>query len=227
MCGRYAASADPSSLVEEFAVDVVGDVAAVSAPRYNIAPTAPVATVVTDEVDGRPARVLCTSRWGLEPPWARKPMRLINARVETVTEKPSFRAAIRRRRCVLPALGYYEWREETADGARVKQPWFLHPRHGSLAMAGIHEFHETPDGWIRTTAILTTDAADGFGWLHERMPMAVPRDALDEWLDPTQTDGAQAVALLAVPDLERPRRVSRRVNRVGVEGPELIEPVGE
>ena len=225
MCGRYAATANPDELVEEFDLEFVGDVGEVAAPRYNVAPTDPVPTIFVDEVGGRPVRQLGASSWGLIPPWAsRKPMRLINARAETVTEKPSFRAAIRARRCILPALGYYEWRSESADGRTVKQPYFLRPLDGSLAMAGIFEFHRGESGWIRTTSILTTDATDEFGWVHDRMPMTVPKDSLEAWLDPRETDPHLAVALLATPRISPPYKVSRAVGNVANDGPHLIQP---
>lgn len=224
MCGRYAATANPDELVEEFDIEFIGDVGAVAEPRYNIAPTDPVATIFVDDHDGRPTRHLGTSAWGLIPPWAKdRPMKLINARVETANEKPSFRGAMKARRCILPALGYYEWRPEGG----IKQPYFLRPRAGSLAMAGIFEFHRTASGWIRTTSILTTDATDEYGWVHDRMPLTVPRDALADWLDPTMTDGIAAVGLLTEPRLEKPYKVSRAVSTVGNDGPDLISPLPE
>lgn len=228
MCGRYAASANPDELVEEFDIEFVADVEQVSAPRYNIAPTDPVATIYADERDGRVRRELGTSAWGLIPPWkSEKPMRLINARVETVNDKPSFRGAVRARRCILPALGYYEWRAEPQGRRTIKQPYFLRAKQGSLAMAGIFEFHRTDQGWIRTTSILTTEATDEFGWVHDRMPMAVPPDAVADWLDPGLTDGHLAIAMLTQPALDRAYKVSRAVSTVGNDGPSLIAPLAE
>lgn len=228
MCGRYAATANPGELVEEFDIEFVGAIEDAARPRYNVAPTDPIATIFVDDVEGQSSRVLGMSRWGLVPPWAKeKPMSLINARVETVTEKPSFRSAIRVRRCIVPALGYYEWRAERRDGRQIKQPYFLQSSKGSLAMAGIYEFRRTDAGWIRTTSVLTTEATDAFGWVHDRMPMAVPREALNEWLDPEQRDGAEAITLLEVPDLQRPYAVSRAVGNVRNDGPHLLEPIEE
>lgn len=225
MCGRYAATANPDELVEEFDIEFIGDVSAVAAPRFNVAPTDPVATIFSAEHDGELQRELGVSHWGLIPPWkSEKPMKLINARVETVNEKPSFRSAIRKRRCILPALGYYEWRAERIDGKQIKQPYFLQSTQGSLAMAGIYEFHKLPTGWIRTTSILTTEATDEFGWVHDRMPMVVARDAIGAWLDPALQDGIEAVGLVDVPDLQPAHAVSRAVNSVGNDGPQLIEP---
>lgn len=226
MCGRFAATATPDTLVEEYDIEFVDSLEPIVGPRWNVAPTSPVLTVQVEGDDG-PRRTLGISRWGLTPSWAKQPMTLINARVETVTEKPSFRSAIRKRRCVVPADGYYEWREERDGGRKVKQPYFLRPEQGTLAMAGIQEFARFGDVWVRSTAILTTSATDATGWVHDRMPMVVPDAALAEWLDPGLTDGATAATLLEQPELATPYAVSRAVNKVGVEGEQLITPVGE
>src|SRR5690606_8996613 len=127
MCGRYAATANPDELVEEYDISLVTDDGAEACvPRYNIAPTDTVPAVVERLDDGGAVRKLVGLRWGLVPSWSKDPSgaaRLINARVETVAEKPSFRKAFAARRCVLPALGYYEWRPETEGGKTVKQPY--------------------------------------------------------------------------------------------------------
>ena len=226
MCGRYAATANPDELIEEFDIEFIGDIERVTMPRYNIAPTDPVATIFQAERDGSAVRELGTSSWGLVPPWAgAKPMRFINARVETVNEKPSFRNAIRRRRCVLPALGYYEWRSERENGKQIKQPYFLRPATGTLAMAGIYEMQKTGSGWIRTASILTTEATDEFGWVHDRMPMVVDREAMGTWLDPSMDDGLEAIGLVDVPELVPAFAVSRAVNSVANDGPQLIEAI--
>lgn len=226
MCGRFAATANPDALVEEYDIEFVDSLQPVVGPRWNVAPTSPVLTVQVEDGDG-PRRTLGVSRWGLTPSWAKQQMTLINARVETVTQKPSFRSAIRKRRCLIPADGYYEWREERVDGKRVKQPCFLAPERGTLAMAGIQEFAKFGDVWVRSTAVLTTSATDATGWVHDRMPMVVPGEALAEWLDPELTDGAIAVSLLTQPELRTPFPVSRAVNKVGIEGAQLVEPLGE
>ncbi|WP_040284120.1 SOS response-associated peptidase [Tessaracoccus massiliensis] len=231
MCGRYAATANPSELVEAFEISLIdGEVAEVTGPRYNIAPTDLVPAVVDRARDGEVTRKLVPLKWGLVPSWAKSPdggARLINARVETVTEKPSFRKAASARRCLLPALGYYEWRSEEAPGEKkpVKQPYFLSPASDLLVMAGLYEFWKGPDGWLSTTTILTTEATDDLGWVHDRMPMVVPRDSWDDWLDPTLTDARAAVSMLTAPlDLAH-RKVSREVNKVGTDGPQLVQPV--
>lgn len=228
MCGRYAATANPGELVEEFEISFIDEeMDQVATARYNIAPTDRVPAVV-ERLDGDAVtRKLVALRWGLVPSWAKAPTTtMINARVETVTEKPSFRKAASARRCLLPAIGYYEWRAEApAEGGRaIKQPYFLHPGEGSLAMAGLYEFWKGPDGWLASTTIITTQATDEFGWVHDRMPMTVRRDDWADWLDPTLTDARVAVSLLHPPSLARPRKVSRAVSTVGNDGPALIEP---
>lgn len=231
MCGRYAATANPAELVEEFDIAFVDDaVREVARPRYNIAPTDPVPAVLERHADGRAIRKLVPLKWGLVPSWAKSPAgaaRLINARVETVTQKPSFRRAASVRRCLLPALGYYEWRTEEEPGQRkpVKQPYFLHPDSGVLALAGLYELWRGADGWLATATIITTEATDAYGWVHDRMPMVVPREAWDDWLDPMHTDAHTAVALLQAPLNLAHRKVSRAVNKVGTEGPQLVEAV--
>lgn len=239
MCGRYAASASQDRLVEVFEIDEVPAVADPSAlrPRFNIAPTQPVAAVVQRLSTGADAeaagvRKLVTPRWGLVPSWSKDPgagARLVNARAETVAEKPSFRKAFAARRCLVPADGYYEWQPLAEpdgtpvrrNGRPVKQPWFIHPVDGAgaerdadgqgvlpglMPMAGIYEFWRNgelppdhPDAWLTTCAIITTAATDELGRVHERMPMQVRRDDWDAWLDPHLTDPDAAHALLHVP----------------------------
>ena len=229
MCGRYAATANPGELVEEFEISFIADeMAEVARPRFNIAPTDLVPAVV-ERLDGDDVtRKLVPLRWGLVPSWAKAPTStMINARVETVAEKPSFRKAASARRCLLPAIGYYEWRSITpASGGRAyKQPYFLHPDDGLFVMAGLYEFWKGPDGWLASTTIITTEATDEFGWVHDRMPMTVPRERWDDWLDPGLTDAPAAVSMLVPPNLAEPRMVSRAVSTVGNDGPELIEPL--
>lgn len=217
--------------MEEFEVSFVdAQMGEVAVPRFNIAPTDLVPAVVDRVEDGGVTRKLVPLKWGLVPSWAKSPAggaRLINARVETVTEKPSFRKAAAARRCLLPALGYYEWRPEEVSGEKkpVKQPYFLSPPSGPLVMAGLYEFWKGPDGWLATTTILTTEATDEYGWVHDRMPMVVPADSWDDWLAPAWTDAEAAVAMLTAPlDLSH-QKVSRAVNKVGTEGAHLIQPV--
>ena len=228
MCGRYAASANPDELVEEYRLDEVADSGArACVPRYNIAPTDTVPAIVERATEPGAVRKLVGLRWGLVPSWSRDASsgaRMINARVETVTEKPAFRKAMSARRCLLPALGYYEWRKESDGGKPVKQPYFLQPTDGSLVhMAGLYEFWKGPELWLVSTSIITTSVTDDLGWVHDRMPMTVvDRDA---WLDPSLTNGEAARALLGAVANLRPTKVSRAVNSVAHDGESLLRPV--
>src|ERR671916_3384872 len=166
MCGRYTLSTPAGRLAEEFRLDDAVEIP----PSYNVAPTQQVATVLEEE--GRHLEML---RWGLVPSWADDPgigARMINARSETAAEKPSFRSAFRERRCLIPADGFYEWKRE--NGA--KQPYYFHMQEGRpFAFAGLWESWNR-EGEIRSCAILTTQANDVVGEIHERMPVILPRD---------------------------------------------------
>lgn len=261
MCGRYAASRDPEDLVEEFEVDRV-DAPPRLEPDYNVAPTKDVYAVLTrvprpprdddgnpipGHEDAGPVRQLRVLRWGLVPSWAKDPSigsRLINARMETVADKPAFRRALAKRRCLLPADGYYEWYApagagagRTADrpGKVAKQPFFIRPKDGGvLAMAGLYEFwrrpgsaDDDPDAWLVTCAVLTTEAEDDLGRIHDRMPLLVEPDRWAAWLDPTIDDVDQLRGLLvpAAPGRLDAYPVSTMVNNVAHNGPELVEPL--
>ncbi|WP_460864910.1 SOS response-associated peptidase [Rhodococcus aerolatus] len=239
MCGRYVSTATAEDLATLF--DVVldaGDGSGVApAPSWNVAPTDAVPVVLERPPhDGpdQPRRTLRTARWGLVPGWSkdrRGAARLINARSETVTEKPAFRRAAAARRCLLPADGYYEW-QPTPEG---KVPYFLHDPDGALlAMAGLYELwrdperaEDDPERWVWTTTVITREATDLLGEIHDRTPVLVPPDARDAWLDCRSGDAATARALLEAmpaPHLA-PRRVGAAVGNVGNDGPELVEPV--
>jgi putative SOS response-associated peptidase YedK len=245
MCGRYAASRDPADLVEEFEVDQAP--AEALAPDYNVAPTKKVYVVLARESDdGGVRRELDVARWGLVPSWAKDPSigsRLINARMETVAEKPSFRRAFARRRCLVPADGYYEWYTPTdpdaprgRGGKPVKQPFFIHPTDGHpMAMAGLYEWwrdptrdEDHPAAWLLSMTLLTTTAEDGLGRIHDRMPLLVPRERWVRWLDPAvdgRADGATDLLVPAAPGLLAAYPVSTAVNSVRNNGPELLTPL--
>jgi putative SOS response-associated peptidase YedK len=228
MCGRFAASASAEDLIEFFEVDEAAE--DLPGPAYNIAPTDPIAAILERRRADGVRRLLTPLRWGLVPSWssdARGAARLINARLETVAEKPSFRRAFAARRCLIPADGYYEWRPEpTADSKVRKQPYFIHPADGGpLAMAGVYEFWKAPDGsWLATAAIITTAATDQAGQVHDRMPVVVERAHWDAWLDPELTDGAEALVSVPVASLEV-YPVSPAVNQVANDGAQLCEPL--
>ncbi len=229
MCGRFAASAAAEELLDFFEIDEVAS--ALPAPSYNIAPTDPIAAVMERSRPEGTRRLLTEVRWGLVPSWAKDShgaARLINARVETVAEKPSFRKAFRSRRCLVPADGYYEWyvQPSTISAKATKQPYFIRPLDGGrLAMAGLYEFWKAPDGsWLTTAVIITAAATDAVGRLHDRMPMVVDRANWDAWLDPGF--GADPSGLLRAPALDVEfYPVSTAVNRVGNDGPELLRPL--
>ncbi len=209
-------------------------------PDWNVAPTKDVPAVITrrdrDADDGAmPVRLLRPVRWGLVPSWAKDPSigsRLINARMETVAEKPAFRRAFAKRRCLLPADGYYEWYGEQRG---KKQPFYITRRDGgSLAMAGLYEFWRSPtadpedrDAWLWTSTVLTTTAEDDVGRIHDRMPLLVPHDRWAEWLDPANDDTDSAAQLLipAAPGTLAAWPVATTVNSVANNGPELVEPL--
>ena len=245
MCGRYAASRNPDDLVEEFEVDRV-EVPQRLEPDFNVAPTKDVYAVLTRRArdlpdDAPPERQLRVLRWGLVPSWAKDPSigsRLINARMETVAEKPAFRKAFAKRRCLLPADGYYEWYVPQQGGPAkqpAKQPMYIHPKDGGvLAMAGLYEFWRVPDAppddpgaWYATCAILTTEAEDALGRIHDRMPLLVERARYAQWLDPEVDDPDLLRGLLvpAAPGRLDAYPVSTLVNNHRNNGPELLEPV--
>jgi putative SOS response-associated peptidase YedK len=228
MCGRYATARGRQEIIDAF--DVERDTTEALEPDYNVAPTKPVPIILARDV-----RELHVARWGLVPSWAKDPAigsRMINARVETAHEKPAFRRAFARRRCVLPADGYYEWYAREEGG---KQPFFIRPSDGGmLAMAGLYEiWRPDPDApaeeWLLTCTVITTEATDDVGHIHERMPMLVERERFDAWLDPALTDARDVRSLLvpaAAGSLEA-YPVSPAVNKVRNNGPELVKPLAD
>ena len=229
MCGRYALSQAGEDLEEYFEIDEVAG--PLPGPDYNIAPTDPVPAVFERDRPGGRARVLAGVRWGLVPSWAKDASdaaRLINARMETVAEKPAFRKAFASRRCLLPADGYYEWYPVQVGGRPAKQPYFIRPAGGGLfVMAGLYEFWKAPDGqWLTTATVITTSAADEVGHIHDRMPLAVTRENWDAWLDPSFAGDARGLLTVPAPQLEA-HPVSMAVNKVANDGPELIVPLAE
>lgn len=239
MCGRYAAKKDPATLADEFdAVDATGP--GYPGPDYNVAPTKQVCTVVERhprEDGGKPdgtrtERSIRLMRWGLVPHWAKDPSvgnRMINTRAESAAEKPAFKSALRTRRCLLPADGWYEWRR---DG-KAKQPYYMTSMDGSsLALAGIWSTWRPKDAEageppLVTCSILTTDAVGPLAEVHDRMPLVLPPAAWQRWLDPDRDDVAELLVPPAgeiVAGLEL-RPVSGEVNNVRHNGPMLLERV--
>lgn len=225
MCGRYVSATSAEGLAEAFAVDAVRTE---SLPeRYNVAPTLDVYSVI--ERDGQ--RRLGTLRWGFLPHWKKQlkggPMP-INARVETIDEG-MFASAFAKRRCLLPADGFYEWQER--ESSERKQPWYIQREDGApLAFAGIWTVWRPPSEPdaepIFSTAIVTTAAAGRMEELHHRMPVVLPERLWDDWLagDPQEaTHLKDVVANAGVPDLVA-HTVTDRVNNVRNDGPDLVEP---
>lgn len=232
VCGRYASVSGRPELLDTFDAEDATEGRPLP-PAYNIAPTDDVPAVLARHAR-RELRVL---RWGLVPSWARDARggaRLINARVETLATKPAFRSALARRRCLLPAAGWYEWQgAEPAPGTRRvrKQPSFLSRVDGGLVvMAGLYEVWSdpaAPDARMWTCTIITGDALDELGRVHDRSPRLVrPRD-WSAWLDAGTTDPAAVLGLLHAgePGEIEARPVSTAVNDVRAEGPALLDPL--
>jgi putative SOS response-associated peptidase YedK len=226
MCGRYANSRHDGDLLRDFEVASVVDPP--PGPSWNVAPTADARVVLERIVNDEPDRQLRTLRWGLVPSWAKDlkiGAKLINARSETVTEKSAFKTAAARRRCLVPADGYYEWMA-TESG---KVPMYLRG-DGVLSFAGLYEIRrdlEDPDQWLWTYTIVTCTTQDALGHVHDRSPVVVPAELRGAWLDPTLTDPAVVRDLLASmpePVLET-YEVSTAVNSAQNDGPELLAPV--
>lgn len=221
MCGRYIITSAPEALRRLFSYREQPNFP----PRYNVAPTQPVPVVILENG----VRQLKLMRWGFLPSWVKDPHKfalVINARSETVLEKPSFRNAIRRRRCLLPADGYYEWQ---ASSAR-KRPFFIRRRDGQpMGFAGVAETWAGPNGEeVDTVAIITAAAPPEMILLHERVPVTIEPEDFDRWLDGNATDAESAMDMMVAP---RPgtfvwHEVSTAVNRVANDSAELILPFG-
>lgn len=223
MCGRYTLTAEPALLEDRFACRL-SDVA--YRASYNIAPGQAVVAVVGAAAELRAGLL----RWGLVPSWAKDPQigyRMINARAETVAEKPSFRRALRQRRCLIPADGFYEWRRE----GRHKTPMYIRLRSGEpFAYAGIWERWHGPDGTpLSTCAILTTAANTLMQPIHQRMPVILDRAAESLWLDGEVTDPQALLPLLApfASEAMQAYEVSSEVNSARHNSPACIAPVAD
>lgn len=221
MCGRYSLTTDLEELIEVFEVP---SVLFAHEPRYNIAPTQSAPVVAED----RKGRRMGLMRWGLIPYWAKDPAignRQINARSETARTRPAFRDAFVRRRCLVPADGFYEW--QRTDGPR--RPYWLHPGDGSvLGLAGLWERWRRSEGEdVYSFTILTTDASDSVRPIHDRMPVILPRSEWPVWLSRDSDPEALTSLLRPSTAMLRAREVSTWVNRPDHEDPTCIEPVSE
>jgi putative SOS response-associated peptidase YedK len=261
MCGRYAATANPDELTLEFDVDedrsaepsrsVLANPQSPPplTPDTNMAPTKQAPVVLTrapkGEDDAAPSRQLRLLTWGLVPSWSKDPrsgVRMINARAESVLEKPAYARAAARRRCLVPARGWYEWQVSPtatdAKGKPLKQPFFTSREDGeSCAFAGLYEFwrdpavadNEDPAAWLTTFTIITSEAEPGLDRIHDRQPLVLDRSDWQAWLDPELTDPQHVSALLTPrpPGRFTAYPVSRAVSSNRSNGPQLLEPLPE
>jgi putative SOS response-associated peptidase YedK len=220
MCGRFARIVSNKKLREKYRLKEIAELE----PRYNIAPTQPVAVVRAAEGGNE----LSLLRWGLIPSWSKDAKigyKLINARSETVAEKPSFRSAFKQRRCLIPASGFYEWQKQETGR---KQPYFIFPREGELfSFAGLWERWHDPEGeQVETCTILTTTANDLMKPIHDRMPVILDPTTERQWLDPRASGDALQSLLVPCPaEWMEARPVSLWVNNPKNHGPKCIEPL--
>lgn len=222
MCGRFTLNATPEQLLDAFpGLIIPGQFA----PRYNIAPTQPVAVIANNQPDRLDFFI-----WGLVPSWAKDPAignKMINARAETLAEKPAFRAAFRRRRCLIPATGFYEWRQD--PNGKSKTPMHIHlTGNRPFAFAGLWESWNGPDGSnILSCTIITTSPNPLMAAIHNRMPVILPPSAYEQWLDPGEPPAGGLLALLQPYPQEHMAAypVSKMVNSPANDSPECIIPL--
>ncbi len=239
MCGRFVVAGANADLVALFDVDLPAD--DLPAPSWNVAPTDRVAIVLDalpkDPLDELPVRRLESARWGLVPSWAKDPkagVTAINARIETLTEKPHFTTAVRKRRALVPATGYYEWHTTPAG----KTPHFIHLAGGELfVFAGLYEWWRNPaaaddssDKWLLSTTIITREATGALRRIHDRMPVFLQPELIDDWLDPRENEPNDLLDAISAGGVEVAARaqfyeVGRAVGNVRNNSPELIAPV--
>ena len=228
MCGRFVSSSPPDELAKYFDVEAV--VESVLEPSFNVAPSQDVYVVV--KTGG--LRRLDTFHWGLVPFWAKDSStgnKMINARAESIEAKNAYKHAFKKRRCIIPADGFYEWQK--VPGQKAKQPYFIHRTDGEpLAFAGLWEIWRPADDVdrtgdpLRSCTIITGRPNEKIAAIHDRMPVMLPPSAWDAWLDP-ENDDLEALGKLLVPapaSLLELHPVSRAVNNVRDNGPELIDP---
>ena len=219
MCGRFAMTESEEKVMNDFQIQ---HSEVLLEPRYNISPSQGITVIVKQ--DG--IRRLETRQWGLIPFWAKAPKPMINARAETASEKPAFKHAFRKRRCLIPASGFFEWAKE--DGK--KQPYFICLQDKSpMAFAGLCEEWYTPDGKIvKTCAILTVEANSFLQFIHHRMPVILTPTKGMTWLDLNETEvSSQNILMPYDSENMEARRVTRRVNVPSFDSPECIEKLDE
>ena len=239
VCGRFVVAGAASDLVALFDVDIAAE--KLPSPSWNVAPTDRVAIVLDSipkaDPQVQPLRRLESARWGLVPVWAKDAtigVTAINARIESLQEKALFTTAVKKRRALIPATGYYEW--QTVDG--VKTPYFIHLPEGELTVfAGLYEWWrnpteagDSPDKWLLSTTIITRAATGELGGLHDRMPVFLSPELIDEWLDPHADEPSDVLDAASGGAVEIAARmqwhpVDRAVGNVRNNSPELIEPL--
>lgn len=222
MCGRFTLKTPTKEIVQQLDLPSLPEIRA----RYNIAPTQQVLVVRAKEGGGSREAVLM--KWGLIPSWAKDVKignKAINARGDTAAEKPMFRSAMKRRRCLIPADGFFEWKQTSA---KKKQPYYIGLKQQKLfCFAGLWEHWHNEEQAIDSCTILTTEANDFLRPLHDRMPVILPAEAYDEWLDPATQDASQVGHMLAPFPSNQMQAfaVSTEVNKPTHDEPELIERV--
>ncbi|MGJ8569901.1 MAG: SOS response-associated peptidase [Hoeflea sp.] len=231
MCGRFSLTATPEEVQELFGLEEIEDFP----PRYNIAPTQPILIIAGDrrrtEGDNRTDRRALLARWGFLPGWVKDPADfplLINARSETAAEKASFRAAMRHRRVLIAASGFYEWHRPPKGSKEKSTPYWIKPKHGGVvAFGGLLETYMSADGAeIDTAAVLTTAANQMIARVHDRMPVVIRPEDFSRWLDCLNQEPRHVSDLMAPApdDYFEAIRVSDLVNKVANSGPEVQEP---
>lgn len=240
MCGRFVVAGAATDLVEMFDIDIVA--IDLPGPSFNVAPTDQV-SIILDTIprdatdDDEPVRRLESARWGLVPPWSKdlkSGVTAINARIETAAEKPTFASAVKKRRAIVPATGYYEW--TTING--VKTPHFIHMPEGELLVfAGLYDWWrdptpalDSPAKWILSTAILTRGATGALAGIHDRMPVFLSPGLLDEWLDPHTEGSPELLEEISaggadVAEFIEFHEVDQGVGNVRNSGPSLVKPL--
>ncbi len=227
MCGRFTLVADPDTVRETFGLGKSANAALSElTPRYNIAPTQAVAVITADEQN---ARHLEFFQWGLIPSWAKDPKigyKLINARAETLVEKPSFRTALKKRRCLIPADGFYEWKR----AGKTKTPMYIQLKSGEpFALAGLYEFWKPADSetLVKSCTIITTEPNALMQDIHDRMPVILKPQAYATWLTAGELPTEKTLPLLKpYPASQmKARQVSTLVNNARLDSPDCIQPV--
>jgi putative SOS response-associated peptidase YedK len=226
MCGRFTLTASPEEIAELLGLDDLDPFP----PRYNIAPTQPILNIARGPTGDRCALLV---RWGLVPAWVKDPSSfslLINARSETAAEKPAFRNAMRHRRVLIPASGFFEW-HRPADKKARRQPYYIRPRDGGVVtFGGLMETWHAPDGSeIDTGCILTTSANRSIAGIHDRMPVVILPEDHERWLDCLNQEPRHVADLMvpAAEDYFDAIAISDKVNKTANSGPDILEPTAD